>query len=203
MFAGLMDKARVVAEKAKIAEGLLAKALGEHQIKVSDTLINGTILLSLDKISAATGKDFKKLEVQSAPDGVTITGRVANKGVRADFVLKVLPLVPVWEEKDHRLRFKILDKSMAIDKSDIYGAIAALGLSIFEILTGKDVFGEKLGEMADEEGAVVLALDGLNERLDGAMRFLELRGIVAGEEGVAVTAKVGAGHVTGTRKSSK
>lgn len=183
----MLEKLRATAEVLKgTLEGHLFK---EHHIRFSDNLINETLKANLGKISVATGNDFRRLEIQSCPDYVTISGRATRKLVAADFSLRVLLLDPVWGN-DHQLRFEVLDTSLEIDKTGVRGILAALGATIFGIVTGESVFNARLRGMSDDEGAVVFSLDGLNEGLDHAIKYLELKQIIPGDGDITVIAQV-------------
>ncbi|NLC70905.1 MAG: hypothetical protein GX751_06040 [Desulfuromonadaceae bacterium] len=186
-------------EKAKVCKEALArigdKVLEAKNFPVRDDLINKILEKNLSRLGKTAGAELKQLAIKSFYGGVNVSGKVFNRGVTVNFAVKAVALEPAWEEGRHRVRFKVEEKTMVIDKSDIRGVFASLGNRFFSIVTGQDFLEMKLRQLSDKNGVVEFSLDGLDSWLDTALKFLELTKIAPEEGRVVVTGKFNAKNI--------
>ena len=187
MFEKLKDQVRGMQSVMKHMGGYIFQ---ETSLPVTDRVINLILEKNLDRLSETVGAEFKRAEINSAPDGVNIGGTVIKSGVAADFFLKVIPLEPVWLENNHQVRFKVTERSLVIDKGDIRGLLASLWNGILSAVTGEDLLISTLRCLADENGVISFGLDGLDKRMDGAMRVLQLTRITPMEGRIVVAGRL-------------
>jgi hypothetical protein len=170
--------------KKKMLKDALFK---ERRICLPDALLNEALLLNLKKISEAAGIKFDQIELESSTQFLTLKGRATEKGISANFSLNVRPFEITWDQNHHAVRFEILNQVCEIDRSDILGILASLTLALWGVITGENFFNAKLRSICDDQGVATIFLDGLHEKLDQAVKYIDLKKIEPGDGFVVAT----------------
>lgn len=178
----------------QVAENVVQENLyKERCLPIPDQAINFLIEKNLNKVSEMSGYEIKELKLISNSEHLTLKGKTIAKGVDAKFSIKIKPLLPIWTSVNHKVRFRVLEKSLEIDRSRIWGLLASVALAMFGTITGEDYFSRKIRGISDEHDAIEIPLDNLDTRLDQVIKTMDLKKIVPCEGKVEAIVQLRAG----------